>query len=271
MLRASRLSSLISAMQTFDSSPSLPPPLEPPPSPPDLPQRSGRGGVALAALVASLAGLGLGYVAFSPQPPPQAAETIEVKPSPNVLLSVRELARLEAIDFHMERIIDLTDKQQVLFGLVEAQDSLLLVAVGDVSAGVDLAQLQPEDIRADMSARSVQIRLPQPRVFSTRIDNQRTYVHHRRTDALARRRESLEARARQEAESTLRQAAVEAGILDRAKLSTTRTIDSVLRSLGFEDIQIEWKTFSDPQGEVIHSPTSPSPAPQPRSKEISRL
>jgi hypothetical protein len=75
-------------------------------------------------------------------------------------------------------------------------------------------------------------------VFSARLDNQRTYVHTRTTDVLARRSQTLETRARQEAERTLQQAALESGLLTRADRNAARTVESLVRSLGYTDVDV---------------------------------
>ena len=77
--------------------------------------------------------------------PPLSSSITVVQPTPNVLVAVKDLARLESATFHMERVIDLSDKQSLLFGLVQSEDAILLVAVADVSAGVDLQKLDASD------------------------------------------------------------------------------------------------------------------------------
>ena len=78
-------------------------------------------------------------------------------------------------------------------------------------------------------------------MFSARLDNERTYVHTRKTDVLAERKESLETQARQAAEKTLRSAAEEAGILHRADESVARTVRSLVRSLGFQNVNVGFR------------------------------
>jgi hypothetical protein len=63
-------------------------------------------------------------------------------------------------------------------------------------------------------------------------------VHTRKTGVLARRRENLETRARQEAERTLVEAAREAGIIARAEENATRTVDGLVRSLGYDRVEV---------------------------------
>ncbi len=163
------------------------------------------------------------------------------EPLPDVITEVRELSRLEGVSYHVERVVDLKDKQESLFGLVTAQDAILLVASGDVTAGVDLAKLAPNDVTISADRRSVTIHLPPAEIFSSRLDNDRTYVHTRQTDLLATRKESLETDARRAAEQTLKSAAEDAGIIKRAEDSVGRTVRVLVRSLGFETVRVDFR------------------------------
>jgi hypothetical protein len=111
-----------------------------------------------------------------------------------------------------------------------------------VTAGVDLAKLSDADIEVDQSARRVVVRLPAAEIFHSALDNQRTYVHTRRTGLLARRQEALETRARSEAERALLDAAREAGILDRAEESARQTVERLVRSLGYDVVEVRSPT-----------------------------
>lgn len=186
-----------------------------------------------------LVALGLGYLfgAWRNERARPETETT-VAPTPSVLLALRDVARLEGAEARIERVIDLREKQSRFAGLIEAEDAILLIASGEVVAGVDLAELGDHAISLDRERSRARIELPQVRVLSQKLDAQRTYVHTRRTDALASRRENLETRARQEAERTLVSAAFETGLLDRAEESVARTVTSLVRSLGFAEVEV---------------------------------
>jgi len=171
--------------------------------------------------------------------PPLSSSITVVHPTANVLVAVKDLARLESASFHMERVIDLSDKQSHLFGLLQSEDAILLVAVADVSAGVDLQQLQADDIVARPAEKRVSITLPAPEVFHAELDNAKTYVHTRRTGTLATRKENLETRARQEAERSLIEAALQAGLLTRANENAQRAVESLARGLGYEQVEVK--------------------------------
>lgn len=195
----------------------------------------------IAGVLSLLLGLSLaGWFLVRPKPPllpPMSSSVSVVRPLPSVLLAVRDLARLESVSFHMERVIDLTEKQSRLFGLVETQDAILLVAVADISAGIDLARLQEGDIQADPKLGRVKIRLPNAEIFHVNLDKEHTYVHTRKTGLLARREEDLESRARAEAERALVDAAREAGILVRARENARRVVEGLVRSLGYTQVE----------------------------------
>ena len=188
------------------------------------------------------AALGFGFFAgkHATKPALPLAPNERLSDTPTVLIAVRALARLESVAFHMERVIDLKDRQQALFGLVQAEDAILLVAAGDVVAGVDLQKMVDGDVTIEPQVKRVRMRLPAPEILSTRLDNERTYVHTRRTDLLAQRKDEIETRARQLAEASIREGALQASILDKAKQSAEHTLTALLRSLGYDQVVVEW-------------------------------
>ncbi len=196
--------------------------------------------VALSVTTAAITTAVTSSVTARPVFTPSTTRVV-VHPTPDVLRSVQGLARLESVTYHMEKVIDLREEQSHLFGMVRADDAIVLVAVGEVIAGVDLSELRPGDVRVDASARRATLTLPQPRVFFARLDSERTHVHSRSTDLLARRGVGLESRARQEAERSISAGALEAGILERARQGAGQTVSSLVRSLGFDTVELRWR------------------------------
>jgi len=206
------------------------------------PQRESRakpwvvGALAVVVLAVSVAGafaLGVDHGSTT-------TGTVKARPTPNVVVAMRDLTRLEAASFHMEKVVELTDEQSRLFGLVQARDQILLVAVGDVVAGVDMAKLGDSDVVVDATG-GVRVTLPPPEILSTTIDETLTHVYGRSTDLLATRKEELEGVARAEAQQQIEKGARDGGILARARTSAERTVRALLASLGFERVVVEWK------------------------------
>jgi len=126
------------------------------------------------------------------------------------------------------------------------------VAVADISAGVDLQQLQANDLAADWAQKRVTITLPAPQVFHAELDNEKTYVHTRRTGALATRKENLETRARQEAEHSLIEAALQAGLLNRANDNARRAVEGLVRGLGYEQVEVKVRAPAPRAASEVH-------------------
>jgi uncharacterized protein DUF4230 len=197
-------------------------------------------------------GIGLGLFALKscsvvPPPllPPMTSSVTVVRPTPDVLVAVRDLARLESAAFHMERVIDLSDKQSKMWGLITTEDAILLVAVAEVTAGVDLQKLTAADVVVDPARRTARIELPAPEILHAALDNEKTYVHSRKTGTLADRHENLESRARKEAEKTLVESARQAGLLKRASDNARRTVEALVHSLGYDKVEVSVRPASE--------------------------
>jgi hypothetical protein len=198
-----------------------------------------------SALVA-VAAMGFGYVR-EPKPPSLQSEVRVEHAGATVVRELRSLARLETSSLHLEKVIELADHQKRLRGLVDADDTLLFVASGEVVLGVDLSKLAEGDVRADPESGIAYVELSAPEVLSTRFDEAHSYVHSRTTDMLARRNEGLEAAARREALAAFARAGNDPRALEAAKAQAERQLRSLARAWGAKDLVVTWKA---PKGEV---------------------
>jgi hypothetical protein len=159
--------------------------------------------------------------------------TPTVLPDPVTIVNqMRDLSRLETIQFSVEKVITAETAQGALGFLFG--DKLIFVAHGDVIAGVDLGKLKPGDISIDHGV--VTVRLPAPEVFSASLDNQKSYVYNRSTGALTHGDTNLETTARRAAEDQIRQAAIEDGILNMAQANAENFLTKLLSQLGYRDV-----------------------------------
>ncbi len=207
-------------------------------------------GTALVGVLVLVA-VGLGALlgrCSKPEPAKPASVTV-VRGTPSVVTAIRDLSNIEGAEFHIEKVIDLTEEQSRLFGLIDAKDAILLVAAGDVTAGVDLSGIRDADVQVDRDAGTAVIILPPAKILSHRLDNDRTYVHSRTTDLLAERKQNLETRARQEAEKSIVEAAEKSQILPRAEASVQRTVESLVRSLGYARVSVSFRHQGENAGE----------------------
>jgi hypothetical protein len=157
-----------------------------------------------------------------------------------VIKELRSLNRLETAAFTIEKVIDAGTSgnrlQEVLFG-----DRILLIAHGEVIAGVDLSQLKERDIV--INDRDIRLTLPPPRILVTSLDNEQTRVYDRKQGLLSRGDRDLESEARQAATDAIRVAACEGKILDEAANNARSQLTALFKTLQFTTI-----TITIPQG-----------------------
>lgn len=159
--------------------------------------------------------------------------TPTVVPDPvTIIRSVRSLARLETIQYSIEKIIT-AEVRQGTFGFLVG-DRLLFVAHGDVIAGIDLEKLAPEDLWVTNGV--LYVHLPAAEVFIATLDNDLSYVYDRDTGLFTKGNLELETLARQTAEEEILKAAIDSGILVQAKLNAENYLWRLFNSLGYPEI-----------------------------------
>jgi hypothetical protein len=115
-------------------------------------------------------------------------------------------------------------------------EKVILVAVGDVEAGVNLDELGRDDVRVD--GERVTIRLPEPEILSVSLDEEQTRVYDRDQGILnLQPDDALVEEARLEAEQKIQAAAQENDILNYAESNAEDSIRSFVTALGFEKVE----------------------------------
>lgn len=169
-----------------------------------------------------------------------------VLPNPVTVVSdVRSLARLETIEYRIEKVVKAEIGQEwfgELFG-----DKLIFVAHGIVIAGVDLSKFGPDDL--ELKNGVLYVRLPDPEVFIATLDNDKSYVYDRDRGLLTKGDINLESTARKEADKAIEEAAVEDGILDQARQNAEYYLGRLLNSLGYPEV-----IFVQPLGTPTEAP-----------------
>ncbi len=161
---------------------------------------------------------------------------------PVVVERIQKLNRLETVVYSLDTIVE-GNKSSPVFPDILAGDKILLVVHGQSIAGIDLAQLKPEDVRIDPvsqgnAQRSIHVTLPPSQVFVTSIDNDHTRVYARSTGLLVPVDQNLESDTRAKAQHQLEAAAMSDGILDAARKNARATITTLLYSLGFQQVDV---------------------------------
>ena len=154
-------------------------------------------------------------------------------PNPiTIIRDVRSLARLETIQYTVEKVITAEQGQGTLGALFG--DKLIFVAHGQVIAGVDLSKLGAGDI--EIKEGLLYVRLPKPEIFVAALDNEKSYVYDRQTGLLTKGDINLESSARRLAENEIEKAAVDDGILDLANQNAENYLTRLLADLGYPEV-----------------------------------
>ncbi len=155
---------------------------------------------------------------------------------PAVVNRIQQLQRLETVSYNMDKIVVGQKEGKILPDFLVG-DRLLLLAQGQVVAGVDFSKLQLSDVSLD--GKRVRVHLPDAEIFFTRLDNQSTRVFSRETGLLVPVDPNLETEVRQAAEQQLHDAAVQDGILNTAQQNARSTVTGILKGLGFEVVKFD--------------------------------
>lgn len=155
---------------------------------------------------------------------------------PSVVEKIQQLQRLETVVYTMDKVVE-GDKQSLILPDFLAGDRLLLVAHGEVIAGIDLGGLRSADVA--ITGRRVRVHLPAAQIFVARLDSSQTRVYSRTTGLLVSADQNLETEVRRKAEQQIREGALADGILNKAAQNARTTIKSMLLGLGFDAVEVE--------------------------------
>ena len=122
---------------------------------------------------------------------------------PVVVEKMQRLSRLETVVYSLDTVVE-GQRSTPLLPDALAGDRILLVVHGQSIAGIDLAQLKPEDVRIDDGGRGIHVTLPPSKLFSTALDEQHTRVYERTTGLLVAADQNLETETRAKAQCSRR-------------------------------------------------------------------
>lgn len=192
---------------------------------------------AVVVLVAVVAAFGAGRVSstfglFDP------GKGEYVESTDAVLESIRELSTLTSVEVVEYTTIEKGNDRGWLNWAVG--DRVVMFAVARIGAGIDLQQLSSQDVTVDFESRSIELRLPPAQVTYVSLDNEATRLLDRDSGLFTGGGDPrLEADARAAAETILRDAAIEQGLLREAELEARRALRNFLGSLGFTRVRVD--------------------------------
>jgi len=152
-----------------------------------------------------------------------------------IVTQMRELNRLETQSMRVMHVSTTNQSYGVIPDSLGG-DSITLMAVGDVIAGLDLSLMKQEDVRFD-SDGVLDVRLPTAQILVTRVDNDQTKVVKRDTGWFRKGDVDLESHARSFAEQGIRREALQKGILPIAQRNGEQRIAELLHKMGVQKIR----------------------------------
>lgn len=187
-----------------------------------------------------------------------------ILPSSTVIVQqINDLARLETASVELEKVITAERNSDVLWGALG--ETMVFVANGKVVAGIDFAEMEVEDLQV-VDPNTVWVHLPPARIFDDLpvIDNEKSRVVDRDTGLFTRADPQLESDVRRVAEQTIREEALNSGVVERANENAQAFMRNFLGELGFENVEFYEDTpptpppFEQevPKGHVIATPTA---------------
>lgn len=168
-----------------------------------------------------------------------------------ILDKVQQLSVLTTARYNFSTVVtsqrDMPAPLQLLYG-----ERLALVAVGHVTAGVDLTALAAGDI--SLTDGTLRLSLPAAGIQDCFLDENASYVIERDTGLFNRGVADLESTARQYAVDQFKQFALNEGILTTAETQARTAIQQVIGLAESENIRTVEVTFKPAD------PTAPLPA-----------
>jgi len=184
----------------------------------------------LLVIVSAASGAGLVYLIWNPTEPQE----------PTVVQGTHRLNDLATVKYTTQVLVTEEENPDVFRGVRLPDwltgEKLLLVAVGEVDAGVDLDELKPEDVR--VVGNTVSINLPEARILDSSLDEDKTSLYDRDRGLFRiRGNDQLIEKARRDAEDKMVEAATDNGILDKAQDNAQSSIRTLITSLGYDDVR----------------------------------
>jgi Protein of unknown function (DUF4230) len=203
----------------------------------------GLGTTLVLALIIVVLGVALGVgLARYGQTLPLVGQLLGEKPprtttGPVVVEGIQKLNRLatvrwtESLPVTKETGGNISDR---VFG----GERVLLIATGNVEAGVDLGDVHKDDV--SVNGDTVTINLPEAEIFSASLDEKTTRVYDRDMSPLNfHPDDDLVENARLRAVEKIEASARENGILDTAEGNAQNSIRAFVTPLGFERVRFE--------------------------------
>lgn len=152
------------------------------------------------------------------------------------IAALQNMQELATVEYTVTKVVKANDNK-IWYTIGDRK--ILLTCQASIKAGIDLAQLRPDDIK--VRGKSITIRLPEPKILSVNLPPENIKVAYSevgilRSDFTTAEKDALMAQA----EKQIWAAGNDLGILEQAKLNTQTFLVGFLKQMGFESIGLEY-------------------------------
>ena len=202
---------------------------------------------AVAAAVVAVIGLlvVLSAVRLLPQLRNPFAETTTVRSQPALLKSITSLSRYEAASGTFQVVVSLSRQSWFLPSFIEGTQTLF-IGDGTVIAYVDFSALKGSAIKVSPGRTGVTVMLPSARLEPAVLNVRQSYVYAQQQGFLTRLANFFSGNPNSQqavyeaAQTQIQDAARRSALVADAQRNTTSMLDSMLGSLGFKHVTVDF-------------------------------
>lgn len=156
-----------------------------------------------------------------------------------VLKQIQDVSELTTTIFVMDAVVPASSERKIS-NVVVGESKLLYIARGEVRGGIDLSQLDNEDIK--IVENGIIIQLPAPQIIDSKIDVKKSQVYDYSRGFLnlgPNIPNELQTQAQRESLNKIINTACNQGILNQANERAKLTITQLLQTTGYDNIEVK--------------------------------
>jgi len=153
-----------------------------------------------------------------------------------VLERVQGMSNLTVVRYNFSSLVT---SEREMPGILAALygERQVMVAVGQINAGIDLSQIRPDDVTTD--GTTVIVNLPPPVLQECFLNEAASYVVSRDTGLFASSAPNLDTDARRFAVQQFRNSALESGILDEVQAHARTVVGDLVKAVADGDTTVQ--------------------------------
>lgn len=164
------------------------------------------------------------------------ANKVQALTREGVITQIQNLSQLTTVSFNVDTVV-ISQKEGTWYKLWQDEQKGLFVVKGKVTAGIDLAKLDPNNVQVTMPANAddkqvVSITLPKPEVFLVAIDDVQMYDWKTGVFGIMPSDPQILAKAQESAKTEILQKACQGDILTIANDNAKRQIQTLFALTG---------------------------------------